>query len=163
MKTMRTSIMIAAAAVLLAAPALTPKAEAGVIVSVSGIQVGGIRAGGCVRIGRPAPLPDRHRVRHHARYQPKITLTRQDRVVAKRLAWYTGVPKRDLLDWRRDGHRWVTIGRWLGVPRPVVLAAADGHRWQRYQRRGQRAFDRIDVVQERCGTHSRSGRGRTPR
>jgi hypothetical protein len=55
-----------------------------------------------------------------------------DRRIAKRLARYTGVPKGELLQLRRAGYRWIEIGRYLGLSRRAVWAAADARSWQRF-------------------------------
>lgn len=75
---------------------------------------------------RRASLPDRHRA--------VLKLSRQDRRIAKRLARYTGAPKRELLRMRRMGYRWSEIGRWLDVPRRVVRAARSSRAWDRFLR-----------------------------
>ena len=71
--------------------------------------------------------------RHTAR-----VITRNDRKVAKRLARYAGVKKREILDLRRLGYRWTEIGVWLEVPHRAVQAAQRAHTWSRYMRRHTR-------------------------
>jgi hypothetical protein len=66
-------------------------------------------------------------------------INKRDRMVARRLAGYTGVPKRTLINLRARGFRWFEIGRWLYVPRPVVRAAMNQRTWKRFLHR-QRAF-----------------------
>ncbi len=62
----------------------------------------------------------------------EVRLTRHDRKIAKRLAWYTGVPKREILTMKRQGYYWSEIGRWLDVPRQVVRAAKHKRSWRRF-------------------------------
>jgi hypothetical protein len=64
----------------------------------------------------------------------RVTISQSDRRIAKRLARYTGVPQRELLQLRRQGYRWNEIGRWYHVPRPVVRAAREARDWQRFLR-----------------------------
>lgn len=63
-----------------------------------------------------------------------VRLTKQDRRIAKRLAWYTDVPKRELISLRKRGYEWMEIGMWLELPRSVVHAAYDQHSWKRFLR-----------------------------
>lgn len=67
-----------------------------------------------------------------------------DRQMARRLAWYTGVSKHEILDLRRQGYRWDEIGRWLGVHRSVVRAAESRYSWERFVDRDGR-YDRCDM------------------
>jgi hypothetical protein len=69
--------------------------------------------------------------RHHK-------ISRQDRMMARRLGRYTGVPARKLIQLRRAGYRWFEIGRWLYVPRPVVRAARHERTWKRFLRQERR-------------------------
>ncbi len=79
---------------------------------------------------RRVPLP----VRRHAHFE----ITKEDRKMAKRLARYTGVTKRELIRLRRQGYRWMEIGRWLELPRSTVRAARDAHSWKHFLRYEQR-------------------------
>jgi hypothetical protein len=65
-------------------------------------------------------------------------ITRRDRKIAHRLAWYTGMPAKRLLRLRRRGYRWFEIGHWLYVPRPVVRAAMHRRSWNRFLREEHR-------------------------
>lgn len=62
----------------------------------------------------------------------------RDRRIAQRLARYTGTSPRELIYLRRQGYRWVQIGRWLELPRPVVQAAMHDHSWKRFLRHQRR-------------------------
>jgi hypothetical protein len=68
-------------------------------------------------------------------------VARDDRMIARRVNWYTGVPLGELLRLRQEGYDWSEIGRWLHMPRPVVRAAMDQRNWDRFllgqQRRAQ--------------------------
>jgi len=59
-------------------------------------------------------------------------LTRNDRMIARRVNWYTGVPLGELLRLRRAGYGWFEIGRWLHMPRPAVRAAMGQKSWNRF-------------------------------
>lgn len=76
--------------------------------------------------------------RRHGRFEDRFhnhyRIDRRDRMVANRLARYTGVPSYELVDMRRHGYRWVEIGRWLELPRPVVRASFDQRSWKRFLR-----------------------------
>ena len=88
------------------------------------------------RVVRRGHLPAR---RHY-----DVRITKQDRKVAKRLAWYTGVSKREILRLKRQGYKWGEIGRYLDVSRSVVRAAKHTPSWRRFVNHEQRY--------ERCGT-----------
>jgi hypothetical protein len=62
-------------------------------------------------------------------------VSRRDRAVARRLAAYTGVPERVLIDWRRHGCHWFEVGRRLALPRRIVRAAFTADGWQRFLQR----------------------------
>ena len=79
--------------------------------------------------------PDR---RLPARGYMHYDITRRDRMIARRLTWYTGVRLGELIRLRRRGYRWVEIGRWLHVPRPVVRAAMNQRSWDRFLRQERR-------------------------
>jgi hypothetical protein len=70
-------------------------------------------------------------IRKHVLYK----FGRRDRVVAVRLARYTGVPSRDLLRLRGSGYSWFEIGRFIDLPRPVVRAAMNQVTWKRFLQR----------------------------
>ena len=65
-----------------------------------------------------------------ARYVERVRVTKKDRKIAGRLGRYTGVPKRELIQLRKQGYSWREIGRWLGVPRRVVRAAKNQASWR---------------------------------
>ena len=58
-------------------------------------------------------------------------IAQHDLRVARRLAWYSGVPARELIRHRRYGYTWVEIGRWYHMPRRVVRAAMSRRHWNR--------------------------------
>jgi hypothetical protein len=89
------------------------------------------------------PLPIR-RVHH------QVIITRQDRKIAKRLAWYTGVPARELLFLKKRGFTWRSIGRWLDLPRTTMRAAMTQRSWKRFLRHEQRM---ACCNTTRCGGH----------
>jgi hypothetical protein len=72
------------------------------------------------------------RVRGHFKIQ------KQDRMIARRLARYTGMPARELIGMKRLGYNWFEIGRWLYLPRPVVRAAMHERSWRRFLRMERR-------------------------
>jgi hypothetical protein len=61
-------------------------------------------------------------------------ITRRDRMIARRMTWYTGVNLGELIRLRRHGYDWFEIGRWLHMPRPVVRAAMNQKSWNRFLR-----------------------------
>jgi hypothetical protein len=65
-------------------------------------------------------------------------ITRDDVRIAHRLAWFTGVPARKLIDVRRRGYSWFEIGRELRVHRNIVRAAFDGRSWNAFLQNGHR-------------------------
>jgi hypothetical protein len=81
-------------------------------------------------IYRERALPVRH-------YQ-KTKVSKRDRRIAKRLARYTGVPKRELIHLKRMGYRWNEIGNWLGISRRAVKAAKQSRSWDRFLRHERR-------------------------
>lgn len=128
MKTTKMNIAALTALTLLLGLGLAEDAEAKIRVraTVRTPNIGlvlGSGHGGC-RVERPLPLPDRH-FRH-------IRISKRDRRIAKRLAWYTGVPKRELIQARRMGYSWNEIGRWLDVPRRVIRAAKSARGWDSF-------------------------------
>jgi len=77
--------------------------------------------------------------RHHVGRPTVIReLNRQDRKIARRLARYTGVAKRDILRLRRVGYRWNEIGRWLELSRRTMQAAKHADTWARFMKRQKR-------------------------
>jgi len=87
-------------------------------------------------------LPARRRPPVHR--QVEFRITKRDRRIAKRLAWYTGVAKYEIVQLKREGYRWGEIGRWLDVPQRVVRAAKHQRSWKHFLRDEQRYV--------RCGT-----------
>lgn len=79
-----------------------------------------------VRVKQRRPLPFVRRV--------EVRITKQDRRMAKRLTGYLGVPKRELLQLKRQGYRWVEIGRGYGLSRSTIRAARSGGTWRRFLR-----------------------------
>jgi hypothetical protein len=77
------------------------------------------------------------RVRIPIRRYPVYRIAERDRIIAHRLAWYTGVPARTLIRLRRYGYQWFEIGRWLRLPRPVVRAAMHHRSWNLFLRKGR--------------------------
>ena len=73
-------------------------------------------------------------VRHYEYY----CVTKRDKKIAGRLGHYTGVPRRELIQLRKQGYTWSEIGRWLDVSRKVVRAAKSEKRWRRFMRHRNR-------------------------
>jgi len=69
-----------------------------------------------------------------ARRYMRYEIPRRDRMIARRMTWYTGVRFGELLRLRRHGYNWFEIGRWLHMPRPVVRAAMHRKSWDRFLR-----------------------------
>jgi len=65
-------------------------------------------------------------------------LGRRDRMIARRMTWYTGVRMGELMRLRRHGYNWFEIGRWLHMPRQVVRAAMHQKSWNRFLRAEER-------------------------
>ncbi|HUV36569.1 MAG TPA: hypothetical protein VMX58_06490 [Patescibacteria group bacterium] len=87
------------------------------------------------------PLP----VRKHQYYK----ITTRDRMIALRLAGYTGVPARRLITIRGYGYTWFEIGQWLHLPRPVVRAAMHPRSWDRFLREQKLLAGRVVYRYER--------------
>jgi hypothetical protein len=128
MKTTRMTPMALAALTIVLGLALAADAEAGIRVKATlrTPHVGVVVHGGPVapRVLPLRPLP--------VRYCESVRITKRDRRIAKRLAWYTGVPRRELIHAKRMGYSWMEIGRWLDVPRRVVQAAQSSRSWDRF-------------------------------
>lgn len=71
------------------------------------------------------------------RYHQEFRVTKRDKKIARRLGRYTGVPKRELVQLRKQGYSWREIGRWLGVPRQVVRAAKSQGSWKHFLERNR--------------------------
>jgi hypothetical protein len=94
-------------------------------VSVPGVMVSVGTVPSChYTIEQYRPMPERRYMYYE--------VTRQDRMIARRVNWYTGVPLGELLRLRRDGYDWFEIGIWLHMARPVVRAAMDQRSWDRF-------------------------------
>ncbi len=74
-------------------------------------------------VGRIRPMPARRRI---------YRVLKNDVRIARRLAWYSGLPAGDLITYRRFGYSWFEIGRWFRMPGPVVRAAMSVRTWNRY-------------------------------
>ena len=72
--------------------------------------------------------------RRHMYYE----ITKRDKRIARRLAYFSGVPARKLVNLRRRGFRWFEIGNMIHVPRPVVRAAFNQKSWDRFLRQERR-------------------------
>lgn len=135
MKRMRMSLLSLAALALLAGPGIVQDAKAGIRINATlhtpTVRVCIGNAPSCrYRSCRGGYLP----VRVHQYYRVDM----RDRKIAHRLARYTGVPSRKLIQLKRRGYHWFEIGRWLHVPRPVVRAAMDHRSWKRFLREERR-------------------------
>lgn len=95
-------------------------------------------SGPAVRYNHLRPLPARHGA--------VVRLDRQDRRMARRLAQYTGLSRRELLQMRQHGYSWQEIGSWLNLRPQVVRAAASSDSWERFLHGGRP----VKVV--RCAT-----------
>ena len=134
MKRSSKSMMAIAALALLATLMIVRDAEAGIHVNAVlhtpglSIRIGNAQAGpyGGIRVGH---LP----VRANMRYR----IVKRDRLIAGRLAWYTGVPARELIRLRAYGYNWYEIGAWLRLPKSVVRAAYSKKQWNRFTCNGR--------------------------
>jgi hypothetical protein len=132
MKRLRISLLSIAALAVLVVPGMMRDANAGVRVKAT-VHTPNVT----VRIGNTPsshyrsfvrkPLPTRRVYRH-------VIITQQDRKIARRLARYTGVPARELIFLKSRGFTWVTIGRWLELPRGTVRAAMNQRSWNQFLR-----------------------------
>lgn len=137
MKRMNKSLMAIAALALIATPLLVGDAEAETEVRFNAI----LRTPNMsVRIGNvPAGRYGGYRVGHlPVRPRRQYRIIKRDRQIAGRLAWYTGVPVRELVRLRTHGYNWLEIGRWLRLPRRVVRAAFNQRSWKRFTHGGRR-------------------------
>ena len=107
MRRMKKSVMAVAALALLATLAAVQDAEAEILISAAirtpglSVRIGNAPAGpyGSIRVGH---LP----VRRNMHYR----VLERDRLIAGRLAWYTGVSVRELIRLRAYGYNWFEIG-----------------------------------------------------
>ncbi len=129
MKRMSTSMMAIAALALLAALMIVRDAQAEIRVGAAlhtpglRVRIGNAPAGpyGSIRVGHLPVLADMH-----------YRIVKRDRLIAGRLAWYTGVPARELIRLRAYGYNWYEIGAWLRLPKAVVRAAFSRKKWNRF-------------------------------
>jgi hypothetical protein len=128
MKTTRTTTVALGALTILLGLALAEDAEARIRVhaTLRTPHVGVVYSNAPVAY-RPLPLRPLP-----VRYYDRVKISKRDRRIAKRLAWYTGVPRRELIHAKRMGYSWLEIGRWLEVPRRVVKAARSSRSWDRF-------------------------------
>jgi hypothetical protein len=127
MKTMRLSLLSLCALVLLVG--FVANADAVIRVEAT-VRTPNVR----VRVGNMPVSHDGRQTKRHlpVREQRYYKISQQDRMIASRLAYYTGVPTRELIQLKRQGYSWFEIGRWLYVPRPVVRAAMQQRSWKRF-------------------------------
>lgn len=142
MKKMRMSVLSLIALALLVGPGIVQAAEAGIRFNATlhtpnvRVRVGNTPLGH-YRVYKRGYLPIR-------RLQP-YRIGKRDLKIAHRLARYTGVPARELIQLKRQGYSWIEIGRWLSLPRRVVRAAMHQRSWNLFLREEQRLV--------RCGTY----------
>jgi hypothetical protein len=104
-----------------------------------------IRVKGTLRTPHGVVVVDNGAYHHTRGYRPalpvrhveRIRVSERDKKMAARLGRYTGVPKRELIQLRKQGYSWKEIGRWLGVPRQVVRAAKVNATWRHFLDRQQ--------------------------
>ena len=65
-------------------------------------------------------------------------ITRRDRMIARRMTWYTGVRLGKVTRLRRHGYSWFEVGQYLHMPRQVVRAAMHQKSWDRFLRQQRR-------------------------
>jgi hypothetical protein len=129
MKRMRMNLLSLVALALLVAPVIVQAAEAGIRFDAT-VNTTHVR----VRLGSTPSIHYRIYRRGHLpirRLRP-YRIVMPDRRIAQRFARYTGVPARELIQLRRRGYTWFEIGRWLGLPRRVVVAAMHRRSWNRF-------------------------------
>lgn len=128
MKRMRMTLLSLMALALLVAPVIVQAAEAGIRFNVAvstphvRVRVGNAPSG--YRIYKRGYLPVRRLIVYK--------IGTRDRKIALRLAQYTGMPARELVHLRHRGYTWFEIGRWLGLPRPVIRAAMHPRTWKTF-------------------------------
>ena len=134
MKKLQKTILGFLAPILLTGSGFVQDADAGVKVKATFRTPGVV-----VRLGHPSYTPYRtYKTRRFpVRMYQYYTVSRHDWRVAGRLASFTGVPARELIQLKRRGYRWMEIGRWLYVPRPVIRAAMHQRSWKRFLREEQ--------------------------
>lgn len=137
MKRIHTNILVPAALVVGILAASVSQAQAGVVVRA---RIGAPVVK--VKVDQRGPrvvlrTPPRHF--GHAREISKL-----DRRMARRLARVTPYNKGLLLEWRRAGYGWFSIGHKLDIPSRVISAARTKLGWQRYLERHERYHTRRD-------------------
>ena len=133
MKTTKTYLLSLIALALLIGPGAIRNAEAGIRVSAT-LRTPNVR----VRLNNsPVCHTCNYRCdyRNHRVHRDLMVhrITKRDKRIAKRLAWYTGLPTREVLRLKRMGYDWRQIGRWLDVPPRVVRASLESRDWKRYR------------------------------
>jgi hypothetical protein len=129
MERMRKSLLSLTALVLLIIPCIVQDTEAGTRFNATlrtpkvRVHVGNTSCGQCRSYG----YKDYHVCKHQY-----CGITHRDRKIAKRLSWYTGVPARRLIRFKRYGYNWFEIGRRFRMPRYVVRAAMHKRSWKRF-------------------------------
>ena len=99
-----------------------------------------IRVKGTLRTPHGVVVVDNGAFHHTREYRPalpvryveRIRVSERDKKMAARLGRYTGVPKRELIQLRKQGYSWKEIGSWLGVPGQVVRAAKTNATWRHF-------------------------------
>ena len=129
MRKMRTTILSVTALAMFILPFKASNADAKVRVNAT-LRTPTVR----IHVGNDYANYKRGYKRRHrpTRTHMYVWITRQDRAIAHRLAWYTGVPSREFIQLKRQGYRWPEIGRWFYVSRPVVRAAMQRRTWRRF-------------------------------
>ena len=129
MKRERMRRMTLAAVIFAAVAALAAQAGAEIIIAAE-VSAPGIRvhAGNVPSCNNYTYLARRMPARGYIHHE----ITLRDRRIARRLAWYTGVPAPRILRLRSFGYTWNEIGRALYVPRNVVRAAKSQKKWNRF-------------------------------
>ena len=134
MNRMQVSVAGLMVAILLIGSGIVQKAEAEVRFSAT-LSTPNVR----VRVGNTPAVHYRtvriKRLPIHGRFVYR--LSKQDRDIAHRLALFTGVPAREMLQLRSYGYQWFEIGNWLRLPRSLVRAALHRGTWKRFLKEQQ--------------------------
>jgi len=134
MRTMRLSLLTLSALALVAGCGIVSNANAVIRVEAT-YRTPNVR----VRVSnKPAHYPVQPKRQLPIRVRGHFKIQEQDRMIARRLARYTGMPARELIGMKRLGYNWFEIGRWLYLPRPVVRAAMHERSWRRFLRMERR-------------------------
>ena len=143
-KTLKSLTIIAALTIVVGIGIATDaRAEIRVVVQVPNVSVhaGYYNPSGYTYLHHDRRLP----ARRYMGYE----LSRRDRMIARRMTWYTGVRMGKLTRLRRHGYSWFEIGRWLHIPRPVVRAAMHQRSWNRFLREERRHAKRHGRYRDR--------------